>query len=39
MVFDISWDAELTELPARNRDFIEKLCAERGLKVPRIGIH
>jgi len=27
-----------SQLPARNREFIEKLCAERGLKVPRIGI-
>jgi len=26
------------ELPARNREFVEQLCAERGLKVPRIGI-
>ena len=26
------------ELPARNREFVEHLCAERGLKVPRIGI-
>ena len=26
------------ELPAINREFVEQLCAERGLKVPRIGI-
>jgi heat shock protein HtpX len=35
---DIFWDDAHTHLPARNREFIEKLCAERGLKVPRIGI-
>ena len=27
-----------TELPARNREFLERLCQERGLKVPRIGV-
>jgi heat shock protein HtpX len=35
---DITWDETGTDLPAANREFIEKLCAERGLKVPRIGI-
>jgi heat shock protein HtpX len=35
LFLDINWSAEL---PARNREFIEKLCVERGLKVPRIGI-
>jgi heat shock protein HtpX len=38
LILDIRWDDEGAELPARNREFIEKLCAERGLKVPRIGI-
>ncbi|HEV8183789.1 MAG TPA: M48 family metalloprotease, partial [Candidatus Angelobacter sp.] len=35
LFLDINWSAEL---PARNREFIEKLCMERGLKVPHIGI-
>jgi len=37
-VLDISWCDEGAKLPEANREFIEKLCAERGLKVPRIGI-
>jgi heat shock protein HtpX len=37
-ILDIGWHDEGIELPARNREFVEKLCAERGLKVPRIGI-
>jgi Zn-dependent protease with chaperone function len=35
---DISWVQDSPELPAVNREFIERLCAERGLPVPRIGI-
>jgi len=35
LFLDIDWGAEL---PARNRQFIEKLCMERGLKIPRVGI-
>jgi len=35
---DIFWDDDCIEFPARNREFIERLCAERGLKVPRIGV-
>ncbi len=35
---DIRWDDGGDQLPARNREFIERLCHERGLKVPRIGI-
>jgi Zn-dependent protease with chaperone function len=35
---EIRWDDSARELPARNRQFLEKLCAERGLKMPRIGI-
>jgi len=31
----IRWDLEL---PAANREFVERLCAERHLKVPRIGV-
>ncbi len=31
----IRWDREL---PAANREFIERLCAQRGLKIPRIGV-
>jgi heat shock protein HtpX len=34
----ISWDDRGDQLPARNREFIERLCRERGLKVPRIGV-
>ena len=37
-VVDIHWDDLYPALPSRNREFIEKLCAERGLKVPRIGV-
>jgi Zn-dependent protease with chaperone function len=33
----IRWD-DGSLLPARNREFIERLCRERGLKVPRIGV-
>jgi heat shock protein HtpX len=33
---DIHWDE--SQMPAQNRDFIERLCRERGLKVPRIGL-
>src|SRR3954471_1863450 len=36
MLLSISWDGD--RLPARNREFIERLCRERGLKVPRIGV-
>ncbi|MBZ5506796.1 MAG: M48 family metalloprotease [Acidobacteriia bacterium] len=38
MFLNIFWDDAGTQLPVRNREFIEKLCMERGLKVPRIGI-
>jgi heat shock protein HtpX len=38
LLLKIRWDDDGTELPARNREFIERLCRERGLKVPRIGI-
>lgn len=34
----IEWDDSGTELPARNREFLQRICAERGLKMPRIGI-
>ncbi len=37
-IFDIFWDDAHTHLPAANREFIEKVCAERGLPVPRVGI-
>ena len=37
-LLDISWDDLSPQLPAQNREFIEKLCAERGLKIPRIGV-
>lgn len=38
LLLDIRWDDGGDQLPARNREFIERLCHERGLKVPRIGI-
>jgi len=38
MVVSIHWDDLYPALPARNREFIEKLCADRGLKMPRIGV-
>lgn len=38
MVVSIHWDDLYPALPARNREFIERLCTERGLKVPRIGV-
>jgi heat shock protein HtpX len=38
LILDIYWDEDLSQLPARNREFIEKLCAERRMKVPKIGI-
>ena len=37
-VVDIQWDDVYPELPSRNREFIEQLCAARGLKAPRIGV-
>lgn len=37
-VLRIRWDDLGTELPVRNREFLQALCAERGLKMPRIGI-
>lgn len=36
-VMDIDWTG-LEGLPEPNRQFVEKLCHERGLKIPRIGI-
>jgi heat shock protein HtpX len=38
VVLDIRWDDDRVLLPVRNREFIERLCRERGLKVPRIGV-
>jgi len=37
-ILDIVWDDAKTDLPARNREFLEELCARRGLAVPRVGI-
>lgn len=37
-VLDIGWDDTKTLLPAANRAFLEQLCAQRGLAVPRVGI-
>ena len=38
LVLDIQWDDSGSDLPVANREFIQRLCSERGLKVPRIGI-
>jgi len=38
LLLNIKWDDDGTKLPARNREFLERLCHERGLKLPRIGI-
>jgi Zn-dependent protease with chaperone function len=37
-ILDIFWCDESGTLPQANREFLERLCAQRGLKVPRIGI-
>jgi heat shock protein HtpX len=37
-VLDIAWDEHKDLLPAVNREFLERLCIQRGLKMPRIGI-
>ena len=37
-VLDIQWDERGDLLPARNREFLERLCRERGLRMPRIGV-
>ena len=37
-IVDIHWDDLSPTLPVANREFIEKLCAARGLKLPRIGV-
>jgi heat shock protein HtpX len=34
----IVWDDDSSLLPAANREFVQRLCAERGIRVPRIGI-
>lgn len=40
-ILDISWTSRMPEgspLPECNREFIEKLCREQGIKIPRIGV-
>lgn len=37
-LMDIAWTDPRSGLPEENMRFVEQLCAERGLKVPRIGI-
>jgi heat shock protein HtpX len=37
-ILDISWCDEGAKLPQANREFIEHLCAKRGLKMPRLGV-
>jgi heat shock protein HtpX len=34
----IEWDDRGDLLPARNRELVERLCHQRGLKMPRIGV-
>lgn len=36
-ILDITWD-DGSDLPQCNREFLEKICAEQGMKVPRIGV-
>lgn len=38
LLLDIRWDDDGSQLPVRNREFLERLCRERGLEVPRIGV-
>jgi heat shock protein HtpX len=38
LILDISWVREDSELPECNREFIERLCREQGIKAPRIGV-
>jgi heat shock protein HtpX len=37
-VMDIAWAEGGAQLPARNREFLERLCHERGLRFPRVGV-
>ena len=37
-LMDICWYDDGGGLPPANREFVERLCASRGLRVPRIGI-
>src|SRR5438067_2266618 len=37
-VLTIHWEEDGAQLPVPNREFVERLCAQRGLKIPRIGI-
>lgn len=38
LLLDIRWDDRGARLPARNREFLERPCRERGLEMPRIGV-
>src|SRR6185369_6713472 len=38
MLLDIVWDDHKDLLPQANREFVDRLCTDRGIKVPRIGI-
>src|SRR5262249_21643759 len=38
LLLDIRWDDRGTLLPARNREFVEQLCRQQGLRVPRLGV-
>src|SRR5260370_28595039 len=38
LIMDIEWVDEPIGLPEANWEFVNKLCAERGLKRPRIGV-
>ena len=37
-LLNIDWDDDGSALPARNRQFLEQLCARHGLTVPQIGV-
>ena len=37
-ILSIGWDDDYPQLPDVNRQFVQELCAQRGLKVPRLGV-
>ncbi len=37
-LLDINWTEDGAELPPENWEFVQKVCAERNIKLPRVGI-
>jgi len=37
-LLEIQWGSQRNEMPARNVDFLKHICAERGMKTPRIAV-